>query len=128
MSRHLLRTTMALGIAALALSFAAPVRAADEAAPAPTKAEKPRPRQFTGIVESIDAKAGSVIVKKDTKSESFKIGEKTKYSTLDKKEAAVTDIKVGDKVTVWYTEDAGVMTAVKIAPPKSAVKKEKEKE
>ena len=128
MSRHLLRTAMVMGITALAFSFAAPVRAADTNTPTTGTAPKPRPRQFTGIVESIDAKAGTAIVKKDTKSETFKIGEKTKYSTLEKKEAAVTDIKVGDKVTVFYTEEGGVLTAVKIVPPKSAVKKEKEKE
>src|ERR1051325_3469568 len=87
MSRHLLRTAMVVGIAALALSVAAPVRAADEAAP-----PKPKRHQFTGIVESIDAKAGTAIVKKDTESKTFKIGEKTKYSTVDKKEAAVGDI------------------------------------
>jgi Cu/Ag efflux protein CusF len=129
MSKHLLRTAMVMGITALALSFAGAVRAADEAAPAAPKAQKPRPRQFTGIVESIDAKAGTAIVKKDTESKTFKINDKTKYGTLEKpKDAAVTDIKVGDKVTVFYTEEGGVLTAVKIVPPKSAVKKEKEKE
>ena len=121
MSRHLLRTAMVVGIAALALSVAAPVRAADEAAP-----PKPKRHQFTGIVESIDAKAGTAIVKKDTESKTFKIGEKTKYSTVDKKEAAVGDIKVGDKVTVSYTEEGGALIAHKIGVPASVAKKEKE--
>lgn len=112
MSRHLLRTAMALGIAALAFSFAAPVRAED--APKP---EKPKRHQFTGVIESIDAKAGTLILKKDTESKTFKVGEKTKYSTLDKKEAALADIKVGDKVKVAYTEENGVATAHKIGPP-----------
>ena len=112
MSRHLLRTAMALGIAALAFSFAAPVRAEDAAKP-----EKPKRHQFTGVIESIDAKAGTVIVKKDTESKTFKVGEKTKYSTLDKKEAALADIKVGDKVKVAYTEENGVAMAHKIGPP-----------
>jgi Cu/Ag efflux protein CusF len=125
MSRHLLRTAMVMGITALAFSFAAPVRAADEAASAPPK---PKRHQFTGIIESIDAKAGSAIVKKDTESKTFKIGEKTKYSTVDKKEAAVTDIKVGDKVLVSYTEEGGVLTAHKIGVPAVPAKKEKEKE
>ncbi len=123
MSRHLLRTAMVMGIAALALSVAAPVRAADEAA---TAAPKPKRHQFTGIVESIDAKAGTAIVKKDTESKTFKIGEKTKYSTTDKKEAAVADIKVGDKVTVFYTEEGGALIAHKIGVPASVTKKEKE--
>lgn len=121
MSRHLLRTAMAMSIAALAFSFTAPVRAED--APKP---EKPKRHQFTGVVESIDAKAGSAIVKKDAESKTFKIGDKTKYATLDKKEATVADIKVGDKVTVWYTEEGGVLTAAKIGPTDAAKKKEKE--
>ena len=59
-----------------------------------------------------------VIVKKEgAESKTFKISEKTKYATADKKEALVTDIKVGDKVTVWYTEEDGVLTAHRIAPP-----------
>ena len=117
MSRHLLRATMALSIAAVALAFTAPVRAQDAAKP-----EKPKKQQFTGLVESIDAKAGTVIVKKDTTSKTFKIGEKTKYATADKKEAAVTDIKVGDKVKVAFTEENGVATAHKIGPPDTAKK------
>jgi Cu/Ag efflux protein CusF len=128
MSRQLLRAAMALGIASLALSFAAPVRAADTNAPTTTTAPKPRPRHYTGLVESIDAKAGTVIVKKDAESKTFTIGDKTKYSTLDKKDATLADIKVGDKVTVAYTEDNGVLTAVKIGPTDAAKKKEKEEQ
>ena len=121
MSKHLLRAAMAFSIAAVALSVAAPVRAEDAAKP-----EKPKRHQFTGVIESVDAKAGSVIVKKDTESKTFKIVEKTKYSTTDKKEAALADIKVGDKVTVTYTEEGGVLTAHKIGVPESVKKKEKE--
>jgi Cu/Ag efflux protein CusF len=117
---------MAMSIAALAFSFTGPVRAADSNAPTTATAPKPRPRHFTGLVESIDSTAGTAIVKKDTESKTFKIGEKTKYSTLDKKDATVADIKVGDKVTVAFTEDAGVLTAVKIGPTDTAKRKEKE--
>jgi|SRR5579859_6150909 len=125
MKNHLLRTATALGIAALAFSFAASVQAGDTStpttatAPAPAPA-KPKRHQYTGIVESIDAKAGTAIVKKDAESKTFKIVEKTKYSTLEKKDAAVTDIKVGDKVTVIYVEEDGVNTARRIGPPDSA--------
>ena len=122
MSRHLLRTAMALGIAALAFSFTAPVRGQDAAAPKP---EKPKRHQFTGVIESIDAKAGSVIVKKDAESKTFKVSDKTKYSTVDKKEAALADIKVGDKVMVSYTEEGGANIAHKIGVPASTTKKEK---
>jgi Cu/Ag efflux protein CusF len=124
MSRHLLRAAMALGIASLALSFAAPVRAADTNTPTTTTAPKPKPRSYTGDVTAIDAKAGTIIVKKEgAESKTFKIGEKTRYATADKaKDAALTDIKVGDKVTVSYTEEDGVLTAHRIGPPKSTKK------
>jgi Cu/Ag efflux protein CusF len=120
MSKHLLRATMAMSIAAVAFAFTAPVRAQDGGTPPP----KPKRQQFTGLIESIDAKAETVIVKKDTTSKTFKIGEKTKYATADKKEAAITDIKVGDKVKVSYTEDNGVATAHRIGPPDAPKKTE----
>jgi hypothetical protein len=126
MSRHLLRTAMALGIAALALSFTGTVQAQDTStstnAPAPAPKLKPTRHQFTGEVASIDAKAGIVIVKKgSTDSKTFKIVDKTRYSTADKpKDAALTDIKVGDKVLVHYTEEDGVLTAHSFGVPKSA--------
>jgi Cu/Ag efflux protein CusF len=112
MSKHLLRAAMALSIAAVAFAFTAPVRAQDGAAPPP----KPKRQSFTGLIDSIDAKAGTVIIK-GKESKTFKITEKTKYATADKKEAALTDIKVGDKVKVAYTEENGVATAHKIGLP-----------
>jgi hypothetical protein len=129
MSKHL-RTAMALGIAALALSFTGLVHAQGMAtnAPAPTMAPAPKPQrhQFTGDVTSIDAKAGTLIVKKGTESKTFKIGEKTKYSTVEKPKgtAAVTDVKVGDKITVHYTEEGGVLIAHSIGVPQSVKDKE----
>jgi len=121
MSKHLLRATMALSIAAVAFAFTAPARAQDSTTPPPPK---PKRQQFTGVIESIDAKAESVIIKKGTESKTFKIGEKTKYATADKKEAAITDIKVGDKVKVSFTEDNGVAMAHRIGPPDAPKKTE----
>ncbi len=120
MSKRLMRTAMALGIAALALSFTGLVQAqgtstatnAPAPAPAPAPA-KPQRHQYTGDVTSIDAKAGTLIVKKGAESKTFKIGEKTKYTTEAKPKgsAAAADIKVGDKVTVHYADVDGVLTA-----------------
>jgi Cu/Ag efflux protein CusF len=130
MSRHLLRTAMALGIAALALSFTGLVQAqgtsSNAPAPATTPPPKPKHHQYTGDVTAIDAKAGTVIVKKGASdSKTFKIGENTKYSTTDKpKGAALTDIKVGDKVMVRYSEEDGVLIAHSIGVPPSVKNKE----
>ncbi len=116
MSQHLLRVATVIGIAALALSFTGPVRAQSTNAPAP-KPEKAKRQAFTGLIESIDAKAGTVIVKKGTESKTFKVSEKAKFSTADKKDATLADIKVGDKVKVAYTDESGVLTAHRIGPP-----------
>jgi hypothetical protein len=115
MSKHLLRAAMVLSIAAVAVTGS--VRAQDTNPPA-AKPAKPARQQFTGTIESIDANAGTAVVKKSTESKTFKISEKTKYATADKKEATITDIKVGDKVTVYYSIDAsGTMMAHRIGPP-----------
>jgi Cu/Ag efflux protein CusF len=96
------------------------------AAPAPAPAPKPKRQQYTGIVTAIDAKAGSLIIKKGEESKTFKIGEKTKYSTIEKPKgaAAVTDIKVGDKITVHYVDEDGVLVAHSIGVPQSVKNKE----
>jgi Cu/Ag efflux protein CusF len=123
MSKRLLRTAMALGIAALALSFTGLVQAQGTSTNAPPAPPKPKRHQYTGLITAIDAKAGTVIIKKEgAESKTFKIGEKTKYATVEKKDAMLADIKVGDKVTVWYTEEDGVLTAHRIGPPASAKK------
>jgi Cu/Ag efflux protein CusF len=121
MSKHWLRAVTALSFAAVALAFAAPVRGQEPAA----KPEKPKRHVFTGLIQSVDATAGTVIVNKDKESKTFKVGEKTKYSTTDKKDAALADLKVGEKVTVAYTEEGGVLMAHKIAPPESKKKEAK---
>jgi Cu/Ag efflux protein CusF len=111
---------MAMSIAAVAIAFTTPAKAQDTATAPP----KPKRQQFTGTVESIDAKTDTAVIKKGTESKTFKIGDKTKYATADKKEATITDIKVGDKVKVAYTEEGGVATAHKIGPPDAPKKTE----
>ena len=118
MRKLLLRTAMALGVAALALSFTGLVQAQGPSTNAPAPPPKPQRHQFTGEVASIDAKAGTVIVKKGAESKTFKISDKTRYNTVDKtKGATLADIKVGDKVLVRYTEEDGVLTAHSIGVP-----------
>ena len=118
MRKLLLRTAMALGVATLALSFTGLVQAQGTSTNAPAPPPKPQRHQFTGEVASIDAKAGTVIVKKGPESKTFKISDKTRYSTVDKPKGAVlADIKVGDRVLVRYSEEDGVLTAHSIGVP-----------
>jgi Cu/Ag efflux protein CusF len=120
MSKQWFRAVTVLSIAAVALAFAAPVRGEDEAA----KPAKPKKHQFTGMIESVDAAAGTVSIKKGEETRTFKVGDKTKYNTADNKEATLADLKTGEKFTVYYTDQDGTLIANKIAPPESSKKKE----
>ncbi|HUK81415.1 MAG TPA: hypothetical protein VLZ12_02170 [Verrucomicrobiae bacterium] len=102
---------------AIALAFALPLRAEDEA--------KPKKHQFTGEITKVDAAAKSVSVKNSKGEEkSFTLTDKAKLSTKDKETAELSDLKVGDKVTVHYTEENGKDMANKIGPPAERKKKE----
>ena len=120
MSKYLMRAVAASSLIAVALAFTLPVQAQEGAA-----AAKPKKQQFTGAIESIDTTANTVKVKQKEESKTFKVSDQTKYSTAEKKIAALSDLKVGDKVTVSYTDESGTLIAQKIAPP--AEKKAKEK-
>jgi Cu/Ag efflux protein CusF len=114
MSKYLLRGAAIASLVVAALAFTVPAHAqGTNNAPAP---EKPKRHQATGDIESIDAKAGSLVIKHKEETKTFKITEKTKFSTEEKKEAALSDLKVGDKVTVYYTEEGSDLIAHKIAP------------
>jgi Cu/Ag efflux protein CusF len=103
---------------AVALAFTLPLRAED------AKTEKPSPKQFTGVIESVDAKDGTITLKKKDESKTFKLGDKAKISTKDKEVAELSDLKAGDKVTVHFTEQDGKAVASKINPPVSKKKTE----
>jgi Cu/Ag efflux protein CusF len=120
MRKYALRAVTAASLVIVALAFALPLRAADEKT---EKAEKPKKHQFTGTVDSMTADTVTV---KNAKGEtkSFKVSDKTRYATMEKKEAMMSDIKTGEKVTVMYTEMDGVAAATKISPPESMKKKE----
>lgn len=103
MSKCLFRTAMTLGIAALALSFAAPVRAEE--------GEKKKEKRYEGTIAAIDKEARTITVKKKVKSETFKATDDCKFVTRDKKEATIDDLSVGDEVNViyWEAEDGTKM-------------------
>ncbi|HSL91624.1 MAG TPA: hypothetical protein VK863_03165 [Candidatus Limnocylindrales bacterium] len=110
---------------AFALSLSVMAVAAEEkkAAPAPAPAtaepmkkeaaKKAKPKVVTGTVEAVDAAAGALTVKGKKETVQLKAGEKVMLG----------DVKVGDKVTVTYSE--GVASKV-VAAKKAAAKKEGE--
>jgi Cu/Ag efflux protein CusF len=74
------------------------------------KSNPSRIRQITGNVTAIDTKTNTIIVKKKDKVVALRVKEKTKIIQCIKK-TSITDIKVGDKVTVKYKQFNGENTA-----------------
>ena len=103
--------------------FAAEKKAAEPSAPAKMEEKKApaKAKRATGEVASVDAKAGMLAVKVKGKEMSF---------TAETK--VVEKVKVGDTVTVSYTEKDGKMVASSVkaakAPAKKAEKEEKKDE
>jgi hypothetical protein len=106
---------------AVALAFAMPARAEEGAKP-----EKPKKHDYTGEITKMDA--SSITVKKKEEEKTFTVGAKIKVVVPGKEAGEMTDLKVGDKVTVSFTEEDGKDVAHKIthadAKPKKAKKAE----
>jgi Cu/Ag efflux protein CusF len=111
----------AISLVAVSLALASPSFAADKK----EGEKKAAPKQFTGVVDSCDA--ACIKVKKGDDCKAFVVNDKTKVATADKKEAAIADIKAGDKVLVSYAEDGDKLVAKRICPPAAAGKKKEEK-
>ncbi len=107
----------ALTLVAVSLAFTSASFAADKK----EGAKKPAGKQLTGVVEACDA--GCIKVKGRQETKMFVVDAKTKVSTADKKEAAIGDVKKGDKVTVFFAEDGDKCIAKRIGPPAAGKKK-----
>ncbi len=111
----------ALSLVAVSIAFTSASFAAD-------KPEKPKDHAFTGVIVSVDATACNVVVKnKKDDSKTFTVNDKTKYATVDKKDATLADLKAGDKVMVQFVEEGDKLIAKKIGPPAAGKKKEEKK-
>jgi hypothetical protein len=106
---------------AVALAFALPARAQEAAKP-----EKPKKHDYTGEITKVDAT--SITVKKKEEEKTFTVGAKIKVVVPGKEAGEMTDLKIGDKVTVSFIEEEGKNVAQKIthadAKPKKAKKTE----
>jgi Cu/Ag efflux protein CusF len=108
---------------AVAASFALPAFAEKEA-----KSEKSKSLHFVGEVAAVDAAAKTVTIKNQAGDSKTFAADKAKVATAEKKkDADLADLKVGDKVSVSYTEDGGKNVASKIGVP-AALKEKKVKE
>jgi 3-dehydroquinate synthase class II len=114
--KSLIRITAVAAVVAAALAFTGTSFAAEKAAKAKTQS-------FTGNIES--AAADSVVVKKGDESKTFSVNAETKVATATNKEAAIADLKVGDKVLVGFVEADGKLVAKKIGPAVAGKKEKK---
>ena len=121
MTKNLVRSAVVVTLAAVALAFTTGARAEDKAA---AKPDKPKMQQFTGVIEAIDATAGTLTVKKKDESKSFTLCPKCKYAVPAKEGATAADFKAGDKVVVAYVMDGdkSVCKKLGLAPAKGAEK------
>lgn len=71
-------------------------------------------RQITGNVIALDKQKNTITIQKKDKKITLSVEENTKITQCTIK-TAITDIKVGDKVTVRYKETGGQNTAKSIA-------------
>src|SRR5438105_4440104 len=77
---------------------------------------------FAGKIEAIDVPQRSLGVKNTTSAMLFKVAADAKIIGADKKTLALTDLKVGQEVTVDYTREDGLavahtITLKEIIPP-----------
>lgn len=103
---------------AVVLAVALPVRAEDAA-----KTEKPKKREYTGLITKIEGT--SVTVKKMEEEKTFSASDKLKVVVPGKEAGELGDLKVDDKVTVTYTDVDGKLVAHKFVHADTKPKKEK---
>ncbi len=101
----------------------APVAPAKPAEPAPVKLEK-----FNGAVSKVDEATKSLVVKTKKEEKTFVTDEQTKI-TKGKESLAFSDLKPGMNVSVEYKKEGDklIASAIKVAVPKAAPKKEETK-
>ncbi|HXU29284.1 MAG TPA: hypothetical protein VN851_01790 [Thermoanaerobaculia bacterium] len=69
-----------------------------------------KPGKAIGAISSLDAAAGSLVVKTKSKIDTFTVPATAKI-TSHGKPIAIGDLKVGEKVEVTYTAEGSIMTA-----------------
>lgn len=98
------------------------------ATPEPSKTTAAKVEKFSGVVEKVDELAKAVVVKGNKAVNTFSTDDKTKI-TKGKETLTLSDLKGGMNVSIEYKKDGDklVASAIKVATPKAAPKKEEPK-
>jgi len=117
------KALFSIAAAALALALVGPAQAQEKASDKGTP-----PKRFTGVIEKIDGK--TITLKKGDETLTVTCSDKCKVVTAEKKEGAtLDDLKQGDKVLAFYTQQDDQNVCHRIQPPlagKSAGKGKKQ--
>ena len=111
MIKAVICSAFVIALAGAIVGLTQTARADDQA----KKAEKPQQHQATGKITAVDAKAGTITIDHKKESKTFAVASDVKFgSEGDTVKMTIADLKVGDKVTIHYTEDGGKMMAHKV--------------
>ena len=94
--------------AAIGLNFTCPVQAVEG------KGEDRTTGFFVGTISTIELETRTLKVKSATSKMTFVVAEDAKIVGRDSKEESLSDLKVGEEVTVDYAEENGIIVAHRI--------------
>ncbi len=104
-----MNTIRTLGILVLTVALPQGLEAAQQ--PAGTNHEK----CWRGTVSAIDTRDNTIAVKRAWLTKKFNVGEHCAITAIGKKEAALTDLRPGERVRIRYQNAEGVLVADRIA-------------
>ncbi len=81
----------------------------------PAAAGTTRDRAWSGTITCVSSQDNTLKAKSGFFTRTFELGEHCPISTVDKKEAALSDLRSGDRVTIRYQDVEGVLVARRIA-------------
>jgi Cu/Ag efflux protein CusF len=120
MTKAVVRSALVIALVGAVLGLTQSVRAEEQA----KKADKPKSHQATGKITAVDVKAGTVTIEHKKESKTFTLAPDVKFgSEGENVNLNISNLKVGDKVTIHYTEDGGKMMAHKIGQVDMSAKK-----
>ncbi len=115
MKRSFSRYMAVAGLAVLVYVLPQVAQAVDNPAPAkPAVTAATKAMAFTGRIEAIDAKAGSVTVKHGDTTKVFELAKDCKFGEFATKVSGLADLKVGQHIQISYTEKDHKMIASEI--------------
>src|SRR5436305_92580 len=101
MTKTIVRTALAAALTFSVVGLAQNVRADDK--PAVT-APATKDLSAKGVIESVDATAGTVTIMHKKEKQTFTLGAHATLSGEDKKDIKIADLKKGDHIIIKYTD------------------------